>query len=103
MSILSDKEIRRLSQKSRMIEPFFERQVRSQDTGELIVSFGLSSYGYDLRVADEFKVFTTFIIRSWIQRLSTPDPLSMSTARHATCLQIPSHWHAAWNTSASRA
>ena len=40
-----------------MIEPFVERQVRSDDNRRLI-SYGLSSYGYDLRVADEFKVFT---------------------------------------------
>jgi dCTP deaminase len=40
-----------------MIEPFVERQVRSADERRLI-SYGLSSYGYDLRVADEFKVFT---------------------------------------------
>ena len=41
----------------KMIEPFIDRQVRSAEAGK-IVSFGLSSYGYDLRVADEFKVFT---------------------------------------------
>ena len=40
-----------------MIEPFVERQVRSDDNRR-IISYGLSSYGYDLRVADEFKVFT---------------------------------------------
>lgn len=41
----------------RMIEPFVDRQMRNAETTKL-VSFGLSSYGYDLRVADEFKVFT---------------------------------------------
>jgi dCTP deaminase len=41
----------------RMIEPFVDRQVRTDESAKL-VSFGLSSYGYDLRVADEFKVFT---------------------------------------------
>jgi len=40
-----------------MIEPFVERQVRD-DNGRKIISYGLSSYGYDLRVSDEFKVFT---------------------------------------------
>ena len=40
-----------------MIEPFVDRQVRESE-GKKIVSFGLSSYGYDLRVANEFKVFT---------------------------------------------
>jgi dCTP deaminase len=58
MSILSDKEIRRLAVEQRMIEPFVERQVRQLDDGRCVISYGLSSYGYDLRVADEFKVFT---------------------------------------------
>ena len=58
MSLLSDKEISRLSREARMIEPFFERQVRQRENGQRVISYGLSSYGYDLRVADEFKVFT---------------------------------------------
>jgi dCTP deaminase len=58
MSILADKEIRRLAREQRMIEPFFESQVRENKAGVRVVSYGLSSYGYDLRVADEFKVFT---------------------------------------------
>src|SRR5271154_5430052 len=58
MSILSDKEIRRLAVEQHMIEPFVERQVRQLDNGQRAISYGLSSYGYDLRVADEFKVFT---------------------------------------------
>jgi len=58
MSILSDKEICRLAVEQRMIEPFVERQVRQLDNGAGVISYGLSSYGYDLRVADEFKVFT---------------------------------------------
>jgi dCTP deaminase len=58
MSILSDKVIRRLAVEQKMIEPFVDRQVRQLDGGQRAISFGLSSYGYDLRVADEFKVFT---------------------------------------------
>ncbi|HEV2692818.1 MAG TPA: dCTP deaminase [Verrucomicrobiae bacterium] len=58
MSILADKEIRRLAVEQHMIEPFVERQVRELDGGRRAISFGLSSYGYDLRVANEFKVFT---------------------------------------------
>lgn len=42
----------------KMIEPFVENQVCRSPTGEKYVSFGLSSYGYDLRVSEEFKVFT---------------------------------------------
>src|SRR5271156_1065824 len=58
MSILADHEIRRLAVEQHMIEPFVERQVRQLDNGQRAISYGLSSYGYDLRVADEFKVFT---------------------------------------------
>jgi dCTP deaminase len=58
MSILSDQEIRRFAREKRMIEPFIDRQVRQRDDGRRVVGYGLSSYGYDLRVASEFKVFT---------------------------------------------
>ena len=51
--IKSDKWIRRMALEHKMIEPFEDRQVR-----EGVVSYGLSSYGYDIRVADEFKIFT---------------------------------------------
>jgi dCTP deaminase len=53
MTIKSDKWIRKMAQEHGMIEPFVERNVGK---GEL-VSFGLSSYGYDLRVSDEYKIF----------------------------------------------
>src|SRR3984885_14075741 len=53
MSIKSDKWIRTQAQENKMIEPFSEKQVR-----EGVISYGLSSYGYDLRVSDEFKIFT---------------------------------------------
>ncbi len=53
MSIRSDKWIRRMAMQHKMIEPFTDGLVR-----EGKVSYGLSSYGYDLRVANEFKVFT---------------------------------------------
>ena len=53
MAIKSDKWIKRMALEHRMIEPFVDSQTR---TG--VISFGLSSYGYDIRVADEFKVFT---------------------------------------------
>src|SRR5881397_4218949 len=58
MSILSDKEVRRLATEKRMIQPFVERRIRRLDNGQRTISYGLSSYGYDLRVGDEFKVFT---------------------------------------------
>jgi dCTP deaminase len=47
-----------MAREARMIEPFVDRQVRQNEKGERVISYGLSSYGYDLRVADEFKVFT---------------------------------------------
>jgi dCTP deaminase len=53
MSIKSDRWIRRMAREQRMIEPFSEKQVR-----EGVISFGVSSYGYDIRVTDEFKIFT---------------------------------------------
>jgi len=53
MAIKSDRWIRRMAQEHGMISPFNDRQVR-----EGVISYGVSSYGYDLRVADEFKIFT---------------------------------------------
>ena len=57
MSIKSDRWIRRMARERRMIEPFAAEQVREID-GRKIVSFGTSSYGYDVRCASEFKIFT---------------------------------------------
>jgi dCTP deaminase len=56
MSIKSDNWIRRVAQSEGMIEPFEPGQVRSNESGR-IVSYGTSSYGYDVRCADEFKIF----------------------------------------------
>ena len=49
----SDRWIRKMALEHDMINPFSEKQVSNS-----VISFGLSSYGYDLRVADEFKIFT---------------------------------------------
>ena len=57
MSVLSDFEIRERSIKEGMISPFVEKLVRKTDTDK-VLSYGLSSYGYDVRVSNEFKVFT---------------------------------------------
>lgn len=51
MSILADHQIKRLAEKKRMIEPFVPGQVRDG-----VISYGLSSYGYDFRISDEFHV-----------------------------------------------
>ncbi len=53
MSIRPDRWIREMCRKHQMIEPFEENQVR-----EGVISYGVSSYGYDVRIADEFKIFT---------------------------------------------
>jgi dCTP deaminase len=53
MPVMSDRWIRRMAQDHGMIEPFVEAQKRQG-----VISYGLSSYGYDARVADEFKIFT---------------------------------------------
>jgi dCTP deaminase len=58
MGIKSDIWIRRMAKEKAMIEPFSATQVRKTETGQSIISYGLSSYGYDLRVSNEFKVFT---------------------------------------------
>jgi dCTP deaminase len=52
-SIKADKWIKKMALEHGMIEPFEDRQIRAG-----VISYGLSSYGYDIRVADEFKVFT---------------------------------------------
>ena len=53
MSIKSDRWIRRMAQEHDMINPYSEKQVSKG-----VISYGVSSYGYDLRVSDEFKIFT---------------------------------------------
>jgi len=57
MSIKSDSWIRRMADESRMIEPFEADQISSMG-GNRIISYGTSSYGYDIRCSDEFKIFT---------------------------------------------
>ena len=57
MSIRADHWIRRMAQDHGMIEPFEPGQVRESNKGS-IVSYGTSSYGYDVRCSDEFKIFT---------------------------------------------
>ncbi|MFB6347895.1 dCTP deaminase [Moraxella sp. ZJ142] len=58
MSIKSDRWIRQMAEQHGMIEPFEPSQVRFNAQGEKLVSYGTSSYGYDVRCANEFKVFT---------------------------------------------
>jgi deoxycytidine triphosphate deaminase len=58
MSIKSDKWIRRMAQQHGLIEPFEPGQVRQGEGGGRLISYGTSSYGYDVRCAREFKIFT---------------------------------------------
>lgn len=57
MGIKSDKWIREMAEKYKMIEPFAPQQVR-QTNNQKIISYGTSSYGYDVRCATDFKIFT---------------------------------------------
>ena len=57
MAIKSDKWIRKMAEENDMISPFEKNQVRENDNGR-IISFGTSSYGYDVRCSNNFKVFT---------------------------------------------
>jgi dCTP deaminase len=57
MTIKSDRWIRRMAQQHGMIEPFEPEQIRS-DGAQRLISFGTSSYGYDIRCANDFKIFT---------------------------------------------
>src|SRR5450631_704096 len=56
MSIKSDRWIRRMATEHAMIEPFTDSQVRGGG-----ISFGVSSYGYDMRVANEYRIFTNVL------------------------------------------
>jgi dCTP deaminase len=56
MSIMSDRWIRRMATEQRMIEPFEDHQVRAG-----VISYGVSSYGYDMRVSREFRIFTNVL------------------------------------------
>ncbi len=66
MSIKSDRWIRRMADEYGMIEPFEPGQVR-ENGGDKIVSYGTSSYGYDVRCSNEFKISPISILRSSIR------------------------------------
>jgi dCTP deaminase len=82
MSVKADKWIRRMAVEHRMIEPFCENQVRDG-----VVSYGLSSYGYDVRIADEFKIFTN--INSTIVDPKSFDPRSFVDFKGDVCIIPP--------------
>jgi dCTP deaminase len=82
MSIKSDRWIREMALKHEMISPFSEKQVRQG-----VISYGLSSYGYDLRVADEFKIFTN--VNSTIVDPKNFDEKSFVTVQTDICIIPP--------------
>ena len=82
MTIKSDRWIRRMAAEHGMIEPFVESQVRSG-----VISYGLSSYGYDIRVADEFKIFTN--ISATVIDPKAFDPRSFVDLKAPVCIVPP--------------
>jgi Deoxycytidine deaminase len=58
MSIKSDKWIRKMAEDHKLIEPFEAGQIRKDEKENRLISYGTSSYGYDVRCSNEFKVFT---------------------------------------------
>jgi dCTP deaminase len=82
MAIKADKWIRKMALEHGMIEPFVDDQVRQG-----VVSYGLSSYGYDIRVADEFKVFTN--INSTVIDPKNFDPRSFVDVQADVCIVPP--------------
>jgi dCTP deaminase len=97
MSIKSDSWIRRMAREHAMIEPFVDGQVR-----EGAISYGVSSYGYDMRVAPEFRIFTNvlsvivdpkhFDARSFVEfdgDVCIVPPNSFALARSVEYFRIP--------------
>ncbi len=82
MPVKNDRWIRKMATEHGMIYPFEEKQVRDG-----VISYGLSSYGYDLRVADEFKIFTN--VNSTIVDPKKFDARSFVECQGATCLVPP--------------
>jgi dCTP deaminase len=87
MGIHADSWIRRMAREHAMIEPFEEALIRRTADGSPVISYGLSSYGYDLRVADEFKVFTN--VYNAVVDPKAFDERSFVDMRGASCLVPP--------------
>src|SRR5690348_10067900 len=97
MSVKSDRWIAKMAREHKMIEPFADRQVRDG-----VISYGVSSYGYDMRVADEFRIFTNvnstivdpkqFDARSFVEfkgPVCIVPPNSFALARSVEYFRIP--------------
>lgn len=82
MGLKPDHWIRRMATEEHMIEPFADAQIRDG-----VISFGVSSYGYDIRVADEFKIFTNVFSATVDPKHF--DPRSMVDYKGDTCIIPP--------------
>lgn len=82
MSIKADHWIRKMAQEHRMIEPFADKQVRNG-----VISYGVSSYGYDIRIGDTFKIFTN--VFSAVVDPKNFDPKSMVDFVGDVCIIPP--------------
>jgi dCTP deaminase len=82
MGLKPDYWIRKMAREHRMIEPFADSQIRDG-----VISYGVSSYGYDIRVADEFKIFTN--IYSAVVDPKNFDPKSMVDFKGDICVIPP--------------
>jgi dCTP deaminase len=86
MAIKSDKWIRRMAESSGMIEPFEPNQIK-EENGNKVISYGTSSYGYDIRCANEFKIFTN--INSTIVDPKNFDPKNFVEVTGDSCIIPP--------------
>jgi dCTP deaminase len=82
MPVKNDRWITKMAREAAMISPFEERQVRAG-----VISYGVSSYGYDIRVADEFRIFTN--VNSSIVDPKNFDPRSLVDVRGDVCVIPP--------------
>jgi dCTP deaminase len=82
MGIMPDQWIRKMAHEQHMIEPFADSQVR-----EGVISYGVSSYGYDIRVADEFKIFSN--LHSAVVDPKHFDPKAMVDFKGEVCVIPP--------------
>jgi deoxycytidine triphosphate deaminase len=82
MSVQSDKWIKQMAKDHKMISPFEDKQVRGDK-----ISFGVSSYGYDARVSNEFKIFTN--VNSEIVDPKNFKPTNFVTKKSSECIIPP--------------
>ncbi len=82
MPVKSDRWITRMAQEHGMIDPFEDQQVR-----EGVISYGVSSYGYDIRVANDFRIFTN--VNTSVVDPKAFDPASLVEVESDVCIIPP--------------